>query len=137
MSKPTVSILCITYNHEKFIADAIEGFVKQKTDFEYEIIIHDDASTDKTAEIIRKYQQKYPDIINAVLQTENQFSKGVRILNSLCQSVESEFIAVCEGDDYWTDPLKLQKQVDCLRKNTECAGSATASQYYNCKTGTY
>lgn len=70
-----VSILCAAYNHEKYIRQTLDGFVKQKTNFKYEVIIHDDASTDKTAQIIREYQAEYPDIIKPILQTENQFSK--------------------------------------------------------------
>src|SRR5574344_610495 len=94
-----VSICCITYNHEKFIADAIEGFLMQKTNFGIEIIIHDDASTDKTAEIIRQYQKRYPDLIKAVCQTVNQYSLGVDIFESnIFPLIRGKYIAICEGD---------------------------------------
>ena len=81
-SKPLLSICCITYNHEDYIRDAIEGFLSQKTSFPIQILIHDDASTDNTAEIITEYQQKYPDIIKPILQKENQYSKGITGMNS-------------------------------------------------------
>jgi glycosyltransferase involved in cell wall biosynthesis len=119
---PLVSICCITYNHENYIRDAIEGFLIQETSFPIEIIIHDDASTDRTAQIIQEYEDKYPDLFVTVLQTENQWSKGggsiyARFVFPLARG---KYIALCEGDDYWTDPLKLQKQVDFLGDNPEC-----------------
>lgn len=116
-----VSILCLAYNHEKYIADAIEGFLKQKTTFPYEIIIHDDASTDKTASVIKEYEARYPDIIKPIFQTENQYSKGVSINNKFfLPAAKGKYVALCDGDDYWTDPLKLQKQYDALEANPNC-----------------
>ncbi len=110
-----VSVVCNAYNHENYIRDALESFLMQKTNFKFEVLIHDDASTDKTAEIIRAYEIKYPDIIKPVYQKENQYSKGIPYA-SLYQypRVKGKYIAVCEGDDYWTDPYKLQKQFDAL-----------------------
>ncbi|MGA4516236.1 glycosyltransferase family 2 protein [Solibacillus silvestris] len=122
MENILVSIHCITYNHENYIADAIDSFMEQQTNFKYEILIHDDASTDKTADIIRAYNKKYPDLIKPIFQKENQYSKGgasVEIFNF--ERAKGKYIAVCEGDDYWTDPRKLQKQVDYLEKNPECS----------------
>ncbi|KAB2953763.1 glycosyltransferase [Heliorestis acidaminivorans] len=120
--KPLVSICCITYNHEKYIADAIEGFLMQKTNFPIEIIIHDDASADKTAEIIRTYEEKHPDLIKPIYQKENQYSKGIKISPTFVYpKAQGKYIALCEGDDYWTDPLKLQKQVDYMEANPECS----------------
>ena len=122
-----VSIVCNAYNHERYIRDALDGFLMQKTNFAYEILIHDDASTDKTADIIREYEAKYPDIIKPIYQTENQYSKNVRIdLIYQYPRVQGKYIAHCEGDDYWTDPQKLQKQVDALEQHPEidmCAHS--------------
>ena len=119
-SAPLVTIRCITYNHEKYIAQCIEGFLIQKTNFPFEILIHDDASTDDTAIIIRKYEEKFPKIIKPIYQTENQYSKHddtiVNILNSLTRG---KYIAICEGDDYWIDENKLQMQVDFLENNPE------------------
>ena len=120
MADPLVSIICITYNHEPYIRQCLDGFMMQKTNFPFEVLIHDDASTDKTADIIREYEARYPDVIKPIYQTENQYSKGVRIgLTYLYPNAKGKYIAECEGDDYWTDPLKLQKQVDILEKNHE------------------
>ena len=128
---PLASIRCLTYNHEQYIRQCLDGFVMQKTNFQREIIIHDDASTDKTAEIIREYAEKYSNI-HAILETENQYSKHdgslARIVN---QAIRGKYVALCEGDDYWTDPLKLQKQVDFLEKNPDYGMVYTLSQVYN------
>jgi glycosyltransferase involved in cell wall biosynthesis len=117
---PLVSICCITYNHENYIRDAIEGFLMQETDFPFEIIIHDDASTDTTADIIREYEGKYPDIIKPIYQTENQYSKGEKVTLFTFKAARGKYIALCEGDDYWTDPLKLQKQITGMEEHPEC-----------------
>ena len=120
---PVVSICCITYNHEKYIRDAIEGFLIQKTSFPIEIIIHDDASTDGTVKIIKEYEDKHPELFNCVFQKENQYSKGVRGIAAkfTFPIAKGKYIALCEGDDYWTDPYKLQKQVDYLESNPDCS----------------
>lgn len=129
MNKPLVSISCITYNHSKFIKECLDGFLMQQANFDFEVLIHDDASTDNTQEIIKAYQEKHPSIIKPILQTENQYSKGVRGINAKFNysRAQGKYIALCEGDDYWTDPLKLQKQVDFLEANPLYAGSATNS----------
>lgn len=119
MNKPKVSICCWTYNHENFIRDALDGFFMQKTDFPFEVIIHDDASTDKTADIIREYEAKYPDIIRPVYQSENQYGKSQFVENFVFPLIRGEYVAICEGDDYWTDENKLQKQVDFLDANPD------------------
>ena len=120
--------MCNAYNHEQYIRSALEGFVMQKTTFPYEVLVHDDASTDKTADIIREYQKKYPEIIKPIYETENQYSKGDGSLDRIQYGrVKGKYIALCEGDDYWTDPLKLQKQYDVLESNPDidiCATSA-------------
>lgn len=120
IQEPLVSVCCFTYNHEKYIRDAIEGFLMQKAEFPFEIIIHDDASTDMTADIIREYEEKYPEIIKPIYQTENQYSKGVQVPILAYERSKGKYIAVCEGDDYWTDPLKLQKQILEMEKHPEC-----------------
>jgi len=117
-TKPLVSISCLTYNHAKYILEALEGFLMQKTSFPIEILIHDDASTDGTTEIVKDYEEKYPDIIKPKYESENQWNKGIHgseVFNF--PRANGKYIALCEGDDYWTDPLKLQKQVDYLEKS--------------------
>ena len=120
---PLVAIRCITYNHEPYIRDALEGFVMQQTNFPFVAIVHDDASTDCTADIIREYAAKYPHIIKPIYETENQYSKGdgsmPRMMNRAVVATGAKYIALCEGDDYWTDPLKLQKQVDFLESHPD------------------
>lgn len=117
---PIVSISCITYNHEKYIRDAIEGFLMQKTTFPVEILIHDDASTDKTASIVREYELKYPQLIKPIYQTVNQYSKKDGSIGRIQRGrARGKYYATCEGDDYWTDSLKLQKQVDFLEENKD------------------
>lgn len=117
---PKLSICCLAYNHEFFIRKCLDGFMMQKTDFPFEVLIHDDASTDNTPQIIREYQSKYPDIIKPIFQKENQYSKGIWItgIHQLPRA-KGKYIAFCEGDDYWTDPYKLQKQVDFLETHPD------------------
>ncbi len=113
-----VSILCMAYNHEQYIKSALDSFLMQKTSFEYEIIVHDDASTDGTAEIIKEYAKKYPKRIIPICQKENQYSKGIDIIQTHVKSkIRGEYIAFCEGDDYWIVSDKLQKQYEALEKN--------------------
>ncbi|RUO26268.1 glycosyl transferase family 2 [Aliidiomarina minuta] len=119
VSKPLVSISCTTYNHEKFIEDALEGFLIQETDFPFEIIIHDDASTDRTQDIIKEYQYAYPNLIRTILQTENQYSEGRKPGGFLFSAYQGKYVANCEGDDYWTDKDKLQIQVGFLEQHPE------------------
>lgn len=115
-----VTIRCMTYNQAPYIRQCLDGFVMQKTDFHFEAIVHDDASTDGTADIVREYAEKYPDIIKPIIETENQYSQKngslARIMN---EHTHGKYIALCEGDDYWIDPLKLQKQVEFLEANPD------------------
>jgi glycosyltransferase involved in cell wall biosynthesis len=116
--KIVVSVVCATFNHELYIEDAIIGFLMQETDFAFEVIIHDDASTDKTADIVREYQRKYPKIIKPIYQTENQYSKGGFKPGVYAASfAKGEYIALCEGDDYWCSKSKLHKQFLILAHN--------------------
>jgi glycosyltransferase involved in cell wall biosynthesis len=115
--KPVVSVCMITYNHEKYISEAINGILMQKTNFDIELIISEDCSTDKTREIAQRYALKYPDIIVLDLPTTNRgMSENFRTCLS---KAKGKYIALCEGDDYWIDPLKLQKQVDALEQHQE------------------
>ncbi len=114
-----VTVVCMTYNHEKYIAKALDGFVNQKTTFKYEIIVHDDASTDRTAEIVSEYEKKYDNII-FIRQKENAYSRKIKIFFQYIKPiVHGEFIAYCEGDDYWIDDHKLQKQYDLMMAHPE------------------
>ncbi len=122
-NRPLVSVCCLAYNHEPFIRQALDGFIMQKTPFPFEAIIHDDASTDGTAEIIREYAEKYPEIIRPIYQTENQFSRtgDYPHVAFVYPIARGKYIALCDGDDYWTDPLKLQKQVAFMERHPDCA----------------
>ncbi len=133
--KVMVSICCITYNHENYIADAIESFLMQETTFKYEILIHDDASTDKTADIIRDYEKLYPDLIKPIYQKENQYSKGVRRIGLFnLKRSSGKYIAICEGDDYWTDSKKLQKQFEYMENHPDCSACVHAANNIDAKT---
>lgn len=122
IEKPLVVVRCITYNHEKYISQCLDGFVNQRTDFSFVAIVHDDFSTDRTSEIINEYAKKYPKIIKPVLDNCNRHTEGTLeiVMKTLVDAYNPEFIAWCEGDDYWTDPYKLQKQVDYFAAHSDC-----------------
>ncbi|RGL84064.1 glycosyltransferase family 2 protein [Butyricimonas virosa] len=121
--KVLVSICCLVYNHAPYLRDCFEGFVMQQTTFKVEVLVHDDASSDNSADIIREYTFKYPELFKPIYQKENQYSKGIQISATYnFPRAKGKYIALCEGDDYWTDPLKLQKQVDFLEINSEYSG---------------
>lgn len=119
--QPLVVINCTVFQHELYLRDALNGFVMQKTNFPFVAIVHDDASPDMSAKIVREYASKYPDIILPIIEKENQYSKGTLglIMLEACKATGAKYIAMCEGDDYWTDPLKLQKQVDFLESHPD------------------
>jgi glycosyltransferase involved in cell wall biosynthesis len=117
IDSPLVSVVCHTFNHENFIEDSINGFLMQKTTFPFEIIIHDDSSTDATREKIENYQKKYPNIIKTILQKENIYQKGLRPSMFSFPLAKGKYIAVCEGDDFWVDENKIQAQGDFLENN--------------------
>ncbi len=119
---PKVTICCTAYNQEKYIAQCLDGFIIQKTNFPFEIIVHDDASNDRTADIIREYEEKYPNIIKPIYQIENQYSKKDGSLNKAIDSkIKGKYVALCEGDDYWCDRNKLQKQFELMENNPNCS----------------
>ena len=118
-SKPTVSIVSICYNQADYIRQTLESFVTQQTTFDFEIVIFDDCSQDEAPAIIREYAAKYPKLFRPLLRTKNV---GVQPnLVEALQAAQGKYVALCEGDDYWTDPHKLQKQVDFLDSHPECA----------------
>ena len=120
-----VSVICFSYNHEEYIEDAIKGFLEQETDFPIEMIIHDDASTDRSQELILAYKKKYPSLIKVKLQSENQYSnnalKALSMLEYMLSRAEGRYIAFLEGDDYWISAKKLQAQVDYMSHNLDCS----------------
>lgn len=127
-----VSVFCEAYNQEKFIAQCLDGILSQQTLFCFEILVHDDASTDKTPEIIKQYADKYPHLIKPVFQTVNQHSQQISIWkNFQLPRAKGKYIAICEGDDYWVDVYKLQKQVDFLENNPKYGMVYTRTLLYS------
>lgn len=129
-----VTVYCLAYNHENYIKDALDGFVNQKTSFPFIAIVHDDASTDDTARIIKEYAEKYPDIIKPIFQSENQWSKKIGIVKTfILPRIRSKYVCMCEGDDYWVDEYKLQKQYDYMESHPECTFCFTNGTVINLK----
>ncbi|MBE6319857.1 MAG: glycosyltransferase [Bacteroidales bacterium] len=136
MNTPLVSICCITYNHAQFIRKCLDGFLMQQTDFPIEILIHDDCSTDGTTEIIKEYEARYPKLIFPIYEDVNQYQNGKSAEIDLYnyRRARGKYIAYCEGDDYWTDPQKLQKQVDFMEENSDysvCFHDCMVSNIWN------
>lgn len=122
MEKCEVSVICTVYNHEEYLKKCLDGFISQRTNFNFEVIVHDDASTDHSASIIKEYENKYPTIIKAIYQKENQYSKAVNIVKDIMiPKAQGKYIALCEGDDYWIDNNKLQMQYDYIEKHPKCS----------------
>ena len=136
-----VAIHCLVYNHEPYLRDCFEGFVMQKTNFRFVAIVHEDCSTDHSADIIREYEAKYPDIFRPIYEIENQWHKTDgslgRIMNAAINATGAKYIAMCEGDDYWTDPYKLQKQVDFMEAHPECSLCCHRYKIYNQSNSTW
>lgn len=134
---PLVSVVCLAYNHAKFVRQALDSILGQKTTFRYEIIVQDDASTDGTQEIIREYAVRNPGVIVPIFHEENLYSKGVGQLALACKHAQGEYIAICECDDWWLDDAKLERQVDYLSKNPECSLCFTNAVKYNQDSGKF
>ena len=117
MDKELVSIHCMAYNHAKYIKDCLEGFIKQKTNFKFTAYIGDDCSTDGTTDIIKEYEAKYPEIIKGIYRNKN-IGVETNYLD-LFKKCKGKYLIICEGDDYWTDENKLQKQVDFMEQNPD------------------
>lgn len=127
-----VSVLCTAYNHEKYIAQTLQCIVDQQTDFAFELLVNDDASTDGTAAIIRSFEEKYPHIIQAFYQEKNLYSQGIDAYHHfLYREALGKYVAICEGDDFWCDPSKLQRQVDFMEAHPEYSACVhnTVCQY--------
>ena len=119
---PLVSVVCITYNHGEYLRDALDGFLSQETDFPFEIIVHDDCSTDGTTDILREYAEKYPELIVPLYEEQNCYSRGIRVIHPMMTDVaKGKYIAICEGDDFWCDPKKLQRQIEYLEQHEDCS----------------
>lgn len=135
MSEPLVTVLCITYNQAMYVRDMMDGLLRQKTDFEVEYIIHDDASTDGTQQILKEYEESYPGVFKIIYQKENQWSKGIKITQKLLVPlIRGRYVAFCEGDDFWIDSNKLQEQVDFLEAHPDYSCVAHNALKYNVKT---
>ena len=133
-----VTVRCLAYNHAPYIRQCLEGFVMQRTSFRFQVIIHDDASTDGTDDIIREYAEKYHDIIVPIFETENQYSKrNGAISRQMNRLMKGTYAAYCEGDDYWTDPLKLQKQVSFLEQHPDYIMACNRTQLFSQKKGRF
>lgn len=122
-TEPLLSIICNTYNHENYISDAIKGFLLQRTSFPFEILIHDDASTDKTAKIVAEFAMKYPKLIKPILQQQNLLQIGFDPIWIQLNRAKGKYVALCEGDDFWINPFKLQGQVNSIEMNDSCVMS--------------
>lgn len=119
--QPLVSICCTTYNHARYIRQALDGFLSQKCDFPIEILVHDDASTDGTADILAGYAERYPGVVLPMFETENQYSKGVPINETFnFPRARGKYIALCEGDDYWREETKLARQIAHMEGDPGC-----------------
>ncbi len=131
---PLVSIQCLVYNHEPYLRQCLDGFVMQKTNFPFEAIVHDDASTDGSTAIVREYAEKYPDIIKPIYETKNQYCKhdgSLRRIMDDAMHPDSKYVAMCEGDDYWIGPDKLQLQVDFLESHPDYSMCCNLARVYD------
>jgi glycosyltransferase involved in cell wall biosynthesis len=131
-----VSVLCLTYNHERYIKNALDSFLSQKVNFNYEIVVRDDCSIDNTAAIVREYEREYPDIIHGIYEAENkgfkEIEQFVRAIKKYCRG---KYIALCEGDDFWLDLNKLQIQIDYMEEHNDCLMSVHNAVMLNCLNG--
>jgi glycosyltransferase involved in cell wall biosynthesis len=135
-SEPLVSVLCITYNQVDYIGQALESFIAQQTSFPFEILVNDDCSTDGTTELVLSYQERYPDLVQVVTHETNQYSQGVMPAESfLVPRARGRYLALCEGDDYFCDHTKLQRQVEVLEGDPELMACVHASENVQASTG--
>lgn len=134
-----VSIFCLTYNHVDYIQDTLEGFIKQKTNYRYNVFVYDDASTDGTSQILLEYQNKYPELFRVYISEYNRFKdRNMKkfIYDLKVKNLTAKYVAMCEGDDYWTDENKLQMQVDYMEAHPECSMYIHNCKWLDCITNT-
>lgn len=127
-NQPLVSIYILVFNHANYLRETIDSVLMQKTDFDYEIIIGDDASTDGSQEIIKEYEERNPDQIKAVLRDKNLFGSKIDNFEDLRRRCKGKYMICLEGDDFWTDENKLQKQVDFLESHPDYIATAHSTQ---------
>lgn len=140
MGKKIVNIFCITYNQVLYIRDALDGFLKQKTNFEYNVFVYDDASTDGTTEVLLEYQKNYPDIFRIYISERNRWKDKDRkdfIHKLKLDNLDGKYIALCEGDDYWIDENKLQTQVDYMEAHQKCSLYIHNCLWLDCTNNTF
>lgn len=132
-----VTVKCTVFNHEPYLRKCLDGFVMQRTNFKFKVLVHDDASTDNSALIIKEYAEKYPKIIVPMFEEQNQYKLGgfYRIIDIMNRCILGKYIAICEGDDFWIDEFKLQKQVDYMENHKECGLVYTRMKQLNQETG--
>jgi glycosyltransferase involved in cell wall biosynthesis len=129
VKNPVISIMCITFNQVGYIARALDSFLAQKVDVPFEILVNDDCSTDGTTQVLVDYQAKHPEVMRVITHEENQYSKGKSTMGEfVIPACRGEFAAMCEGDDYWTDPEKLQLQLDVMRRMPEISACVHATE---------
>ncbi|MBR5621150.1 glycosyltransferase family 2 protein [Candidatus Saccharibacteria bacterium] len=133
--KVKVSIICLVYNHEKYLRECLDGFVKQKVNFRFEALVHDDASTDDSKKIIEEYARKYPDIIKPIYEKENIYQRVPYMFPVVAKFGAGKYVAICEGDDFWTDSTKLQRQYDYMEEHPDCALCFHDAEYLDMVTG--
>lgn len=132
--EPLVSVVCMTFNQEDYIKDALDSILAQKTSFPFEVIVHDDASTDSTTEIVKEYEKRYPNIVRSIIQDENQYSKnGGAFHRFVLPACRGKYIASCEGDDYWCDSFKLEQQINYLENHPDCPACAHDTWLLDCR----
>ncbi|NNE80712.1 MAG: glycosyltransferase [Silicimonas sp.] len=126
-----VDVVVYTFNQKDYLAETLDSILAQKTTFPFRIVVHDDASTDGTREIIEDYANRHPDLFHRILQTENQHSKGHRIVTFVWPHLRAEYVALIDGDDTWINTEKLQKQFDFMNANPDCALCHTQVDYFD------